>query len=587
MMRSVHTCVQILQHIENNYRNPTALNWRTIEGWQSISTSEFLEAVRYLALGLCDLGMQRGDHIGILATPSPYWTIADFAIMIAGGIVVPLFANISEDNFVYEIEHTDIKLLFLGGDEQWKLFDRHQQRFNRIIGMEESRKHPKVTSIMMLVERGRLLDEKEPGRYQKLLERIQPDDLAIVIYTSGSTGVPKGVELTQENISCLLVNDPFVWDVSRDRYLSVLPLEHVFGHSVNLWLLFWGVSIYYSNDYKNLGAICTEVKPTAIVVVPRLLEKIYEKICDRIHHMTGFKYKLGMWAIKMAKKEHWGFCGWLLYPLLDKLVYSKMRNAIGGVMRVVISGGASLDPQLHIFFRQIGVPVYQGWGMTEACPICVSIPDNNKIGAVGPPLKGYELKIGDQEELLVKGPAIMKGYYKSPKATAQMIDQDGWMHTGDRGKINLEGEVEILGRMKEFYKTSTGEYVAPIPIEQALCRHRLIESAMVIAEGRKFTSCLLFPNMTTVNHMKVKYQVAELSDEMFLHHPIVMAEMENLLAEVNKHLNHWEQIRSYRFVIKPLTVKDGELTPSLKIKREVVIKKYSSLIDSMYQKEPV
>ena len=582
-MPLVHTCVEILRHIESNYSNPTALNWRDQDHWHSISTKFFLDSVKELALGLYDMGMQRGDHIGILANSSPFWTIADLAIMIAGGVVVPLFASISEDNFVYEVSHTDIKLLFLGGEEQWALFDRHQVRFNRIIGIGNCPSHPKVTSIEVLMERGRSLNEKQPDLYQQLLDKIHPNDLAMVIYTSGSTGSPKGVELTQENISCLLGNDPYIWSTFEDRYLSVLPLEHIFGHSVNLWLLFWGVSIYYSQDYKNLSKICDEVKPTAIVVVPRLLEKVYEKICELVHTSTGFKHRLGLLGLKMTNRRDPNVVDRLLHPLIDNLVYSKFRQALGGNLRVVISGGASLDPHLNSFFEKIGVPIYEGWGMTEACPICVNVPGHLKIGTVGIPLEGYQLKIVDGGEILVRGPAVMKGYYKDPEGTSKMIDTDGWMHTGDRGKIDEKGALTILGRVKEMYKTSTGEYVAPVPIEQALCRDPLIESAMVIAEGRKFTSCLLFPSEAVINRLKIKYSSEALSDEEFLKGPVVLNEMQRLLGEVNRHLNHWEQIRAYRFVLKPLSVKDGELTPSMKMRREVIGKKYRELIDEMYR----
>ncbi len=590
-MLQVDTCVGILNHLRKHHSNPTAFSYRSNNEWKHLSTKNFLRDVKYLSLGLRDMGLQRGDKVGILATGSPQWSISNFAIMIAGGVVVPLFSNISDDNFIYEVKQTDIKLLFVGEEEHWSLMQRHASLFNRVITIGEppadaSSSRFAINTFSSLIEKGRLIDDQAPFKYEEMEKEIQPSDLAIIIYTSGSTGTPKGVELTQENIVGFLNNDPYSWDKHTDRYLSVLPLEHVFGYSVNLWMILWGVSIYYSNDYKNLGAICQEVQPTAIVVVPRLLEKIYSKMFDEIQKLKGLKRSLGFFAFKLAQNQNKKILNVILHPILNFLVYSKLRNALGGKLRVVISGGASLDPQLHSFFEQIGIPIYEGWGMTEACPVCASLVDHNKVGNVGVPLKGYEIKTTPEGEILVRGKGVMRGYYKNPEATLKAIDADGWLHTGDRGVLDKEGSLKIFGRMKELYKTSTGEYVAPTPIEQALCRYPLIESALIIAEGRKFSSCLLFPNKEEVKRMQIQQNATTLTEEGFLNGPSVSVEVNKIINQINKHLNHWEQIRAYRFVIHPLSVKDGDLTPSMKIKREAVAKKYGHLIDEMYLSIP-
>lgn len=584
-MNEVHTCVELLNRIEKGMPNPKALNCRENGGWRSISTIEFLNDVKYLVLGMHYLGMQRGDRVGILANPSPNWTIADLAIILAGGIAVPLFANISDDNFVYEVAETDMKIIFVEGQEQWDAFLRHQERFDVGIALGEAPQNSKIVSLKDIIEQGKVLEERRPHLYDKLKEAISPEDVGAIIYTSGSTGTPKGVELTQRNLTAALHFDRFNLDPQEDIYLSILPLAHVFGHCINYWAIAWGISIYYSNDYKNLGAICREVKPTTMVVVPRLLEKVYDKMIDNIHSSSWLKRQIGQWAIALAKSEKDYSFKHMFRSLADKLVYAKLREGLGGRLHTVLSGGAALNPHLHSFYQEIGIPIYEGWGLTEACPVCVNIPEKNKIGTVGPLMIEQKLTISPEGEVLVKGSLVMRGYYRHPQETAKAIDSEGWLHTGDRGSIDGDGYLTILGRMKELYKTSTGEYVAPIPIEQALTRNPLIDMAMVIADNRKFTSCLLFVNPETLARLKSQQRATKKSDQDFLQSSSIRNDIQKLIQSTNQHLNHWEQIHKYRLITDHLTIEGGELTPTMKIRREVVAKKYSKLIDSMYQEE--
>lgn len=581
-MEKLQTCSDILRCLETSESNPKAFNNRTRDGWHSLSTETFLETVKFIALGLQEIGMRKGDRVGILASPSTEWTIVDMAIMIAGGVVVPLFANISDENFVYEVKETGLNILFIEGGDQWAMFERHADLFTTLIAIDGVLKSSKTVAFIEVCEKGKLAESREPSRYQQMRESLKSSDLGAIIYTSGSTGTPKGAELTHQNLTCVLDFGEFNWDSTKDRYLSVLPLAHVFGHSANLWFLAWGASIYYSCDYKNLGAICREVKPTAIVVVPRLLEKIYGKISDQIHSATGLKRLIGTRAFELAKGCHPSLWQRLVQPFANFFVYRKFRQAIGGQVRIVISGGAPLNPQLQLFFDNIGIPIYEGWGLTEACPVCVNRPKKHKVGTVGLPLHGQELSVSSEGEVLVKGSLVMRGYYRRPEITAKTIDQDNWLHTGDRGVIDKEGFLIILGRMKELYKTSTGEYVAPVPIEQAFGRYSLIDMSMVVAEGRKFASILLFPNYDVLKQLKSQTKAEDLNDEEFLQSDYIKGEMKNLIKEVNRHLNHWEEIRAYRFILEPLTIQNGELTPSMKIRREVIARKYGRLIDEMY-----
>jgi long-chain acyl-CoA synthetase len=369
-MEKLHTCSDILHRLEASApSNPKAFNTHNARGWHSLSTEAFLEHVKHIALGLEAIGMQPGDCVGILSNPSTEWTIVDMAIMIAGGVTVPLFANISDENFVYEVNETELSLLFVEGFEQWQMFDRHANLFKTVVAIGDLPPSEKGITYAEIKEKGCEIDRRDPTLYQKMRERLKPTDLAAIIYTSGSTGVPKGVELTHQNLTCVLDFGEFHWNPLKDRYLSILPLAHVFGHCINLWVLAWGASIYYSNDYKNISAICKEVKPTGIVVVPRLLEKIYAKISEQIHTATGFKKTIGTWAMALAKNHKRSEFENLGYPIANLLVYKKFREAFGGDLRLVICGGAPLNPDFQRFFEYVGIPIYEGWGMTEACPI--------------------------------------------------------------------------------------------------------------------------------------------------------------------------------------------------------------------------
>lgn len=580
--KPANTLVDIFDHIEKHYRNPKAFNDYENEKWVSVSTESFIQQVKYLTLALVRMGVRRGDNVGVLAQPCTKWTVADFAIVFAGGVTVPLFGNISEDNFVFECTQADIKTIFVGGDEQWGMYRRNKGLFQTVIMLDKRENEPGSLSYEEVLKTGESVAAKEPEKFEELKALIQPSDTAAIIYTSGSTGVPKGVELTHKNIASVLYNTRFNWVINEDRYLSILPLAHVFGHLINFYAMNWGICIYYFNDYKRLVEACVQVAPTILVIVPRVTEKIYEKFITKSQELHGIKRYIVRWALKKAAQSHKLNKSSLSFKIADHFVYSKLRNALGGSLRVIMSGGAATSPEMLYFFDNIGMPVVQGWGMTEACPPTCNSVDHNKLGTSGYVFEGNEIKTSPNGELLTRGNLVMKGYYKNPEATAAVIDKEGWLHTGDKATIDSEGFVTILGRIKELFKTSTGEYVAPVPIEQALTSHLLIDMAMVVAEGRKFVSALLFPNIEQLKILKKQYGQKDLSDEEFLNSWAIRKEMEKHLNEVNKHLNHWEQVHDYRFILEPLTISGGELTPSMKIRREAVAKKYAKVIEEIY-----
>ena len=581
-MEQIFTIGQVLEQIEKKFNNPKALiNY--IEGeWKSISTKDFLTKVKYTAFGLLSIGVKRGDRVGIVALPSAEWTIADYAIMAIGAISVPLFANISEDNFHFEIEQSGLKNVFVGGAEQWKRSEQDQALFDHIIDFDAHHETDKEISFSRFLEMGKNYEKTLPeGAYLEILRSVSPTDPATIIYTSGSTGVPKGALHTHHSLTSLLHTPIFSWDSKNDSYLNFLPVAHVFARVLNLIMTSWGISCYYFNDVKNLGVACQEIKPTVMVVVPRLLEKMYVKMVAKVEASSPIKKAIGKFAFSLANQES-GILKTLFSPLMDRLVYKTLRNALGGRLRVVFCGGAPLSPSLYHFFLEAGFPIYEGWGLTESCPICVNRPGNIKVGTVGNTIEGMQVKLGPDGELLVKGEMMMREYYKNPEKTAQTIDGSKWLHTGDKGSIDAEGHVTIIGRLKELYKSSTGEWIAPVPIEQALTQEPFIETAMVIAENRKFVSCLIVPDFDALKLLKQKQRSNHLSDEEFLNSSFMKSKMKEILDTLNHNLNEWEQIKSYRFIPHTLSIEEGELTPSMKVKRDRVESKYKDLIDSMY-----
>jgi long-chain acyl-CoA synthetase len=576
---------ELLKFVKENYQNPHALGSHTDKGWLFYSTEEFIDQVKDIALGLYKQGIRRDDKVAIFATPSARWTIVDFAVMSIGAVTVPIFDNISHENFLHIVNETGLKTLFIGNEERWNLHTEHLKGyFQRIILLDEEKKNADFLSYEELMNQGKELDQEKPTLFNELIDQVNSEDLATIIYTSGSTGIPKGAMHTHRSLISLIHTDLFQWDWHNDSYLSVLPLAHVYARTLNIILVAWGVSIYYFNNLKEISFACRDIHPTIMVVVPRLLEKVYGKMASKIEHAPFLARTIGRWAFKLANKDYKRKKGFL-HKIADHLVYSHLRDAMGGNLRIIISGGAALDPHLYNFLLNIGLPVFEGWGLTEACPVTVNRPGKLKIGTIGLPVGDYIVKASPMSELLIHGSGVMIGYYKNPKATAEALDKDGWLHTGDRGFVDEEGFVTIRGRLKELLKTSTGEAIAPIPIEQELVRSPYIEMAMLVADNKKFVSALLIPDFEGIRLLKAKNNLTGIPDEEFLDHPLLKKEISNHIDQVNKHLSHWEQVREYRFIPHALTIDNGEITPSMKIIREALLHRYKDLIDSIYREE--
>jgi long-chain acyl-CoA synthetase len=580
------TLPELVNYVLNTYRNSSALNYKKLGHWEHISTEEFVETVRRLTLGLKAIGVEPGTKCGIIIPPSPIWVMIDLAIIMNGAVSVPMFPNISLNNFNFEVNDSSMKFLFIKNHNILEEGIQNRLRdFKKIITLDVGEECDNMINYIELLSRGDEVSSVSPELYKTLFSSVKEEDLATIIYTSGSTGVPKGVSLTHKNIISQIrgAAQRFPIDPSKDRILSCLPLAHVFERMVIYYYISTGTSIYFADDIKKVGDLLRELHPSVFTIVPRLLEKVYAKMHKNVNELSGLRKGIAKLAFHSAntkppeKKT-------LMTKLFDHLVYKKLKEALGGKLRYAICGSAYLDTNIERFFINIGLPLYQGYGLTECSPVVsANYPGNNKPGTVGKAFPEVTVKLAEDNEILVRGPGVFNGYYKNIKDTKLVIDEDGWFHTGDLGSLDSENYLTITGRKKELFKTSTGKYVSPIPIEQSVKECEIIDTAAVIAEGRKFVSLLLFPDFENLESIKEARGKKEMSDDEFLSSQQVMKEISLLIDNINKKLNSWEKINQYRLIKEPVTVETEELTPTMKLRRHVIEKKYKKIIDEFYE----
>ena len=567
---------ELLFHIFNNHNNEYFLNYLSNGQYKNISVSDFKNKIICLSLVLKDLGIKQGDTVGIFANSSPFWLIFDFAIHEVGAISVPIFANISSINLNFEIKDSSMKYMFIDSQERLKDIEDENSHLT-FITHNFCIKEPNFYNFdEILVIGQQICDAKGFSNHE-----AREDDIFSIIYTSGNTGTPKGVMLSHKNIVSQLQDINKLIDLPKGEVaLSLLPLAHIFERTVMSYYLSRGISIYFVDDVLNVANLMKVVKPTIMTVVPRLLEKIFNKIKAQILEKPFFSRVIASLAFSYALKENLDKNS-LLFKIYDKLVYSKFREIFGSRVDKLISGGAPLSKEIAIFFVNIGVPVYQGYGLTEFSPvISTNYPNANKVGSCGKVLPSAEIKINEEKELLVKGPSLMKGYLNQEELTAKTIDSEGWLHTGDIASLDEDGYLFITSRAKEIFKTSTGEYVNAVAIEQKLSKNKYIEFAVVISQNRKYTTALLFVD-------KEKYNVAKKSNnnlniEEYYNRSDIIKNISNYIENINKDLNQWEKIVNFKIITNDISIEGGELTPSMKVCRNVIEKKYEHIINSMY-----
>ena len=595
------TLPSLLDEAADKYPNPKAFNQPRENGWLTMSNTEFRDAADEVALGLHEEGFERGDHVAFFMHSDMYFALADFGTQVAGIVNVPLYTTYAPENLVFVTKHGEAKAMFVSDEEMLANFAGWADRVPdvRLVilaeGAGEGTVLPdgmRLVTLDALRASGRAAIEAAPNRPDELRDQIDAGDLATLIYTSGTTGQPKGVMLTHENISSNSIasfTGISILGHQDEQVVTFLPLTHIFARMLQFASVAWGQSIYFSNPERIVEHLA-EVQPTMFASVPRVLEKVYDKVALGVSEATGLKHKIGSWALGLARefdvsKDDGGLPGWK-YGLADKLVYSKLRERLGLTrVKAVAVGGAALRSDLASSFMAFGIPAYQGYGLTETSPvITVNLPGQNRAGTVGPPIEGVEVAIAEDGEILSRGPHIMKGYFKADDKTAEVIDDDGWFHTGDIGEFTGDGFLKITDRKKALFKLSTGKYVIPQPLENALTESALIEQAVVVGNSQKYCTALIFPNMEALPVWASQHGISASGDAL-LDDPKVQAEYERLVADANAGMDHWSQVKRFRLVPELMTVENELLTPTMKVKRAAVNKTCSGDIDKMYAAE--
>ncbi|PKF60580.1 long-chain fatty acid--CoA ligase [Psychromonas sp. psych-6C06] len=584
-MQNYTTLPDMIQHVVNTYMHSSALNYKVNGQWQALSSEKFYETIRRLTLGLRALGVKENEGFAIISPPSPQWIMMDLAIMLNRAISVPMFANVSSKHFEFQKKDSNINYIFISDSN---LLDdticNELTGFKKVISLDSNYSEKNGLTFQKLLALGDQLSNQQPQLFALMRDAVNASDIATIIYTSGSTGMPKGVELSHENIISQIkaTGERFPLDPSRDKILTCLPLAHVFERMVSYYYLSTGTPLYFADDIKKVGDLLREIKPTVITLVPRLLEKVYAKMHSRIDEQSSIKRKLMSSAFERAITKV-PAKNTLADNVFDKLIYSKLRAALGGNLQMLIVGGSALSESMEHFFKNIGFNIYQGYGLTETSPVlAVNYPGHVRYRTVGKIYPGVEVKIASDNEILAKGPNIMIGYHNNTQATQETINDEGWLHTGDLGSLDSDGYLTITGRKKELFKTSNGKYVSPVPIEQRLCKSPLIDMAAIIGENRRFVSCLLFPDYENLDAIRAHRGYSDMSNSEFLNSSEVRKEIKIAVQQVNDQLSAWEKVQKYKFVKHPITIETGELTPTMKLRRHVVEEKFKQIIDDFY-----
>ncbi|MFN8711270.1 MAG: AMP-dependent synthetase/ligase [Bacteroidota bacterium] len=569
---------------------PDALAGKVNGEWKKYSLKDFIRLSYELGAGLIEAGIKPGDRIGLISNNRPEWNITDFASQFAGAVLVPVYPTISDHDLKFICNDSELSMLFISSaDLKEKVLDSVSglQNFKGVFSFENI---DGIKNWSELIDSGKLNPHFAEIELNK--KNAQPDDLLTILYTSGTTGTPKGVMLTHGN---LVSNFTSLCDLppvdETCTALSFLPLNHSYERIIVYIYMFRGVSIYYAESLETIGDNMREIKPHIFSCVPRLLEKVYDRIVNKGAELTGIKRKLFFWAISLGEqydnrpeKTSWLYKRKL--GLASKLIFSKWREALGGNVRGAISGGAALNPRLARIFWAAGIPVLEGYGLTETSPVIAVNnfdPNSVRFGTVGPVIKGVQVKIAEDGEILCKGPNVMKGYYKRPDATAEVIDSEGWFHTGDIGIFEENRFLKITDRKKEIFKTSGGKYIAPQAIENKLKTSRFIEQSMVIGENQKYAAALVVPAFTFIRDWAARKNI-KLPDEnaALIAMPEVRKRINEEIEIVNKELAQYETIKKIILLPAEWSVAGGELTPKLSLRRKIIMKQNEAEIEKLY-----
>ena len=573
-----------------------ALNHKVGKDWINISAEDFVSRVRHVALGLAEMGIKPGDRIALLSENRPEWSIADLAILSLGAINVPIYTTQAVDQIRYILSDSGARVIFVSTS---KLYLHAADAIHgldfleKIIFFEEPERETPERSMTLstLANKGAERARNKPAAFDAYLNAIKPDDLATIIYTSGTTGEPKGVMLTHSNFMTNVLTITAGLPISStDIALSVLPLSHIFERTGFYIFCYNGVSVYYTASFDQVGENLREVRPTIMTAVPRLFEKVYHRIVKKGFSQKPLKRKIFIKSLEVGQryaelKDRRKWVGPRLaleQKMADSLVFSKWREGVGGRLRYFVSGGAPLSPALSYAFMAAGIPILQGYGATETCIVSANRPDNNKVGSVGLPFDGIEVSIAEDGEILLRGPNVMRGYYGHPEETASVFT-DGWFRTGDVGHLDEHGHLYITDRKKDLFKLSNGKYVAPQQIESLLKQSEFVSQVVVVGAGRKQPVALVVPEWEAVRQALSdageEYPAGRAELATF---PPAIKIVQNDVVQLTRSLADYERVRRIALLPNEFSIDNGEMTPTLKVKRRVIDQKFGQVIEGLY-----
>ena len=556
--------------------------------WQKISIQKFVELTNDISYGLLASGIEPGEKVGIVSGNRPEWNMLDYAIMQIGAISIPIYPTIAQDDYRHILNHAEMKMIFMEGQELRNKIEPIMpdlKTLKMVYTFENI--DSKYKYLNQLIELGK--ENRNPELLEKLRENVKPEDMATIIYTSGTTGNPKGVMLSHNNLMGQLNNlkmTPAKWS---NIALSFLPLCHAYERTLVYLYQYLGMSVYYAESLGTIADNIKEINPTMMTCVPRLLEKIYDKLHLAGRKMPFIQRNLYYWAFKLATKYKIESNSWwynIKHKIADKLIYTKWRAAIGGNFDIVVSGGSAIQAHICSFFSAIGMPVFEGYGLSETSPV-IAVSQRGKYGreagTVGPPLPGIEIKIGERDEIICRGHNVMMGYYKDPELTAKVVDSDGWFHTGDTGKFNEHNQLIITGRLKSIFKTSFGKYVNPQLIESKFTQSPLIENMMVLGENQKFAAALIVPDFVYLKSWCELHDVKYTTPAEVIKDETVKKRYQEEVKKYNQFFGSYEQIKKYELLPDEWSQRSGQLSPTLKVKRNVIEKEYAKIIEKLFE----
>jgi len=588
-MMSVKRLFDLLTHYNELWpANQKVLSGKDNGVWINYSISDFIEKSNNVSYGLLELGVQKGDKIASITFNRPEWNFIDMGIQQIGAIHIPIYPSISDSDYKYILHHAEVKYIFVAGEEMYRRIKHIVSEIPSLKAIYTFKDLHGIEHLNELIELG--AKNQDPEKLQTIKNSITEDDIPTIIYTSGTTGHPKGVVLQHKNIISNFLAASYIPPFpAGSRAMSFLPICHIYERMLNYLYLYMGYSIFYSDNIANVAEHIKEVKPVIMGTVPRLLEKIYDKIVANGRKLKGIKRAIFFWALYNGHKyELYGANGWyyeMKLKVMRKLVFSKWKQALGENLDLIASGGAALQPRLARIFWAAGFRVLEGYGLTETSPvIAISTLDPNcvKFGTVGPVLRGVQVKIACDGEILVKGPGLMKEYYKEPEMTKDAIDSDGWFHTGDMGIIDDDHLLKITGRKKELFKTSFGKYIAPQLIENKLKESPFIDNIIVLGENQKFAAALIVPDFQHLKNWCKGKGISYTTDSEMIKLPRIIKRFLKEIKKYNEELGDTEKIMRFELMDSEWTIESGELTATLKLRRTFINKNHTEAIKKLF-----